>query len=229
MPNFRTPREQRRRFLVAALAVAACAGLFSSAFVSPAPSGGLARSRQGVALRATGEYTGFVPDLQRRTLMNVVVVLATAVPALTMLGGYILIFVPQSGGGGGGAILAGDINGNPVSLAGWMKTHNDNDRELVQGLKGDPYYIVTTKEGVKDFAIGAVCTHLGCVVPWIRAANKFCCPCHGSQYNDEGKVVRGPAPLSLALAHTSVQDGNIAVAQWTETDFRTGLAPWWNK
>ena len=24
---------------------------------------------------------------------------------------------------------------------------------------------------------------------------KFKCPCHGSQYNREGKVVRGPAPL----------------------------------
>jgi cytochrome b6-f complex iron-sulfur subunit len=28
-----------------------------------------------------------------------------------------------------------------------------------------------------------------------QAENKFKCPCHGSQYNAEGKVVRGPAPL----------------------------------
>ena len=40
-----------------------------------------------------------------------------------------------------------------------------------------------------------VCTHLGCVVPWNSAENKFICPCHGSQYNNQGKVVRGPAPL----------------------------------
>ena len=46
-----------------------------------------------------------------------------------------------------------------------------------------------------DYGLNAVCTHLGCVVPWNKAENKFKCPCHGSQYNDEGKVIRGPAPL----------------------------------
>jgi len=40
--------------------------------------------------------------------------------------------------------------------------------------------------------------------------------------------VRGPAPLSLALAHVAIQDGNIAVSPWPETDFRTGLKPWWD-
>ncbi len=32
-----------------------------------------------------------------------------------------------------------------------------------------------------------------------QAENKFKCPCHGSQYNNEGKVVRGPAPLVSAV------------------------------
>merc|ERR1712194_708542 len=49
--------------------------------------------------------------------------------------------------------------------------------------------------------INAVCTHLGCVVPWNRAANKYICPRHGSQYDFTGKVIRGPAPLSLAKKH----------------------------
>lgn len=29
----------------------------------------------------------------------------------------------------------------------------------------------------------------------LQNEKKFKCPCHGSQYNREGKVVRGPAPL----------------------------------
>lgn len=45
------------------------------------------------------------------------------------------------------------------------------------------------------YGINAVCTHLGCVVPFNTAENKFICPCHGSQYNNQGRVVRGPAPL----------------------------------
>jgi len=49
-----------------------------------------------------------------------------------------------------------------------------------------------------------------------------------SQYNSQGKVVRGPAPLSLALVHADVtEDDNLTFSQWTETDFRTDNDPWW--
>ena len=43
-------------------------------------------------------------------------------------------------------------------------------------------------------------------------------------------VVRGPAPLSLALAHVTVEEGSdlVKFTTWTETDFRTDLKPWWN-
>jgi cytochrome b6-f complex iron-sulfur subunit len=40
--------------------------------------------------------------------------------------------------------------------------------------------------------------------------------------------VRGPAPLSLALAHLDIDDKDqVVLSAWTETDFRTNLAPWW--
>jgi len=54
------------------------------------------------------------------------------------------------------------------------------------------------------------------------------CPCHGSQYNPDGKVIRGPAPLSLAIAHLEIdKEDNVVLSPWTEEDFRTGLKPWW--
>ncbi|HEX5337058.1 MAG TPA: ubiquinol-cytochrome c reductase iron-sulfur subunit [Gallionella sp.] len=40
-----------------------------------------------------------------------------------------------------------------------------------------------------------VCTHLGCVPN--RNENGWLCPCHGSVYDNSGRVVKGPAPRNL--------------------------------
>lgn len=96
--------------------------------------------------------------------------------------------------------------------------------------QGDATYLIVNGDlTIEKYGLNAVCTHLGCVVPWNNAENKFMCPCHGSQYNAQGKKVRGPAPLSLALAHTNVDPDTevVTLTTWTETDFRTGEAPWW--
>ncbi|RDX73111.1 Cytochrome b6-f complex iron-sulfur subunit, chloroplastic [Mucuna pruriens] len=133
-----------------------------------------------------------------------------------------------SAGSSAGGTVAKDAIGNDVIADNWLKTHGPGDRTLTQGLKGDPTYLVVEKDRtLATYAINAVCTHLGCVVPWNTAEKKFICPCHGSQYNDQGRVVRGPAPLSLALAHCDIDDGKVVFVPWVETDFRTGDAPWW--
>lgn len=171
----------------------------------------------------------FVPDMQRRTIMNVLLLGAVAAPVAWLGGGFIYFFVPAGGGAGSGmGLVAKDANGDDVFTRRWAKEHPYPERSLVQGLKGDAHYLVVTADGsLRDYAINAVCTHLGCVVPWNRAANKYMCPCHGSQYDETGKVIRGPAPLSLALAHVNDVDGKAVLTTWTEVDFRTDLAPWW--
>jgi len=170
----------------------------------------------------------FVPDLQRRTIMNLVLLGGAAVPVGWMGGGFVYFFVPPGGGGGGGGLRAKDALGNDVVGAEWAKKNPFPGRALVQGLKGDAHYLIVKENGsIEDYAINAVCTHLGCVVPWNRAANKYICPCHGSQYDFTGKVIRGPAPLSLALAHCDTPDDIVTLSPWTETDFRTDTKPWW--
>ncbi len=42
-----------------------------------------------------------------------------------------------------------------------------------------------------------VCTHMGCV-PNLEGQG-WTCHCHGSQYDDSGRVVRGPAPRNLEV------------------------------
>merc|ERR1719198_2541024 len=171
----------------------------------------------------------FVPDMQRRTIMNLVLLGGAALPVAWLGGGFVYFFIPPGGGGGGGGLTAKDALGNDVIASTWIEKNPYPGRALVQGLKGDAHYLVVKEDKtLYDFAINAVCTHLGCVVPFNRAQLKYICPCHGSQYNFEGKVIRGPAPLSLALAHLNIADnGEVVLSPWTEEDFRTGLKPWW--
>jgi len=188
----------------------------------------IARSQMKLRMSA-GPGEIFVPDMPRRNTMNAILVGAVGVSALGLAVPYLAFFVPPGSGGGSGGVVAKDALGNDVTVAGWKSSHQPNDRELVQGLKGDAsYLILDDQKNLADFALNAVCTHLGCVVPWNKAENKFMCPCHGSQYDKNGKVVRGPAPLSLALAHREEDaSGKVILRTWTETDFRTGDAPWW--
>jgi Rieske Fe-S protein len=54
-------------------------------------------------------------------------------------------------------------------------------------------------------ALSLECTHLGCTVE--DAAAGFACPCHGSQYDQRGEVLRGPAqqPLRSLRAEVDAQ------------------------
>ena len=171
-----------------------------------------------------------VPGMGRRQFMNLLTFGSATGVALGALYPVVKYFTPPSSGSAGGGVTAKDALGNDVSASNFVATHNPGERELAQGLKGDPTYIVVTEENtIANYGISAVCTHLGCVVPWNGNEGKFICPCHGSQYNAEGKVVRGPAPLSLALAHADVtEDDKVVFSPWKEEDFRTGKNPWWS-
>jgi glycine/D-amino acid oxidase-like deaminating enzyme/nitrite reductase/ring-hydroxylating ferredoxin subunit len=48
-------------------------------------------------------------------------------------------------------------------------------------------------------AVSPVCTHVGCLVGWNTAERTWDCPCHGSRYTCEGKVIQGPALHDLEV------------------------------
>jgi Rieske Fe-S protein len=68
-------------------------------------------------------------------------------------------------------------------------------------------------ETEKIHAFSAVCPHLGCYVRWNGDEKSFDCPCHGSRFTCEGKVVNGPAisdltPLEVRSVKEKMENQN---------------------
>ena len=65
---------------------------------------------------------------------------------------------------------------------------------LVQTSSGN--FLVARTAQDSFTALTAVCTHEACTVTGFDNQT-YVCPCHGSQYNTSGGVVKGPAPSAL--------------------------------
>jgi nitrite reductase/ring-hydroxylating ferredoxin subunit len=75
-------------------------------------------------------------------------------------------------------------------------------------VPGQNLFLVHDREGF--WAVSAVCTHLGCIVA--QGAEGFACPCHGSRFAPDGKVIQGPAPSPLRWYELSLAaDGQLLV------------------
>jgi menaquinol-cytochrome c reductase iron-sulfur subunit len=65
-----------------------------------------------------------------------------------------------------------------------------------------------------------ICPHLGCGYRWDAEDKKFKCPCHGSVYDINGKVLGGPAPRPLDELPAKIEQGKLLV-QYKE--FKSGI------
>jgi cytochrome b6-f complex iron-sulfur subunit len=72
------------------------------------------------------------------------------------------------------------------------------------------FYLSRTHDG-GFLAIYQRCTHLGCNVPWDQVAGAFICPCHNSQFTQDGDVLNPPAPRPLDLFPVTVENGQVLV------------------
>ncbi len=65
-----------------------------------------------------------------------------------------------------------------------------------------------------------ICPHLGCRYNWNPQDQHFECPCHGSVFAKDGKVLHGPAPRPLDTLPHEVQNGILSV-KWER--FKLGI------
>lgn len=61
-------------------------------------------------------------------------------------------------------------------------------------------------------ALSAKCTHMGCTVTFEGKGDYFLCECHGSEFNINGKVLKGPATLPLPVYNVSISGDKIYVS-----------------
>lgn len=74
------------------------------------------------------------------------------------------------------------------------------------------------RSGDEIEAVSSICTHTGCLVQ--RVASGFACPCHRSDFDEEGRPVSGPAPRPLDRLETKVEGGRLMLRF---LKFRPGL------
>jgi Rieske Fe-S protein len=102
---------------------------------------------------------------------------------------------------------------NPTVLPGPMRRYKIGHPEEYpvaseKRLEKENVFVFRDAEGI--YALSAVCTHLGCTVT--RSSDGFACPCHGSRFASNGKVLGGPAPRPLPWLEISrAADGQLVV------------------
>jgi Rieske Fe-S protein len=96
---------------------------------------------------------------------------------------------------------------SPIVKAGKPDQFPDNSVTL------DPQTAIFVVNSDKGFyALGAICTHLGCLTAWKQDLDRIACPCHGSQFNRDGVKIAGPAPNPLPWYEVSLsEDGYLMV------------------
>ncbi len=100
-----------------------------------------------------------------------------------------------------------DENLNVVKQYGKLATKGEleSSRSLAKGMgavierDGEKIAVYRDQAG-RLHERSAVCPHLGCIVDWNTAERTWDCPCHGSRFDPDGRVLNGPAISGLKQA-----------------------------
>ncbi len=109
-------------------------------------------------------------------------------------------------------------NANAVThlIKDWIKPGEVENADAIPRDRG-----AILRKGAAKFAVyrdghgtlheqSATCTHLGCVVQWNDIEKSWDCPCHGSRFDTEGRILNGPAIKPLAAAGNKAEPHKLA-------------------
>jgi len=120
------------------------------------------------------------------------------------------------------AVLAGQAACVGLRFLASRPAEESQGQVLIAGLVSDfPPGTITPFEQARFFlirfadggflALSVVCPHLACVVGWDGARGRFTCPCHGSEFERDGRVVNPPAPRPLDRYTVLIENDRVKV------------------
>jgi len=141
--------------------------------------------------------------------------------ALAALGTAVAGALQSCGGGGSPTSPGGSLSSLPqvngatsgsssitVNVDGTALA-NTGTPALVRSSLGD---VLAIRTGESTFnALSSQCTHAACEIT-AYSGQSFVCPCHGSQFDANGKVLGGPAPSPLRQYATQFANGVLTIS-----------------
>lgn len=138
--------------------------------------------------------------MERRDFLNNMGQLSVFVCAGGLLAACSKSSSTPSVGGNGTTLITADLN---AQLASVGSSIIKNDVIVIRIADGN--------DASSFHALGLTCTHMGCTVNWDSSGDKFKCPCHGSEYDDGGNVIQGPATKALKKYTVTVSGNTLTV------------------
>jgi cytochrome b6-f complex iron-sulfur subunit len=107
-------------------------------------------------------------------------------------------------------VAAGRYNGSGVNVDVAGTALSDvGGAVLVESIAG--VFLLSRSSASEFTAIDAVCSHQSCTVT-DADGTAYVCPCHGSRYDRNGRVLNGPATAALRRFQTSFASGVVTIA-----------------
>ncbi len=113
----------------------------------------------------------------------------------------------------------GDLQSVPIGEPVRLNFPQTEQDAFIQHTVVDSVWVVK-KSSSEAVAYSPICPHAGCYYNWSAQLRRFDCPCHGSVFTIDGKVVAGPAPRPLDTLPAKMENGILYVT-WRR--FRTGV------
>ena len=137
----------------------------------------------------------FRPEVQRRDFLGLAALWSFLTTGIVMVAGALRLPMPSVFPETGSKFRIGPPSRFPRGAAVRIADRNVLVMHDERGLR----------------ALSLVCTHLGCITSHEEGGG-FVCPCHGSRFDAEGRVVKGPAPSRLRyLAISRAPSGDLLV------------------